>query len=88
MTVSERDNIVAQNKKHVEALFSEYQPTTGVGSPIERVRLTLSRDGRHILIPKYIATASAFTAMLDYPSVEDYIEDKGYNKDQIYDIIT
>lgn len=88
MTVSERDNIIAQNKKHVEALFSEYQPTTGVGSPIERVRLTLSRDGRHILIPKYIATASAFTAMLDYPSVEDYIEDKGYDKDEIYDVIT
>lgn len=88
MTAQERDRIIAENKKHFAALFSDYNPMTGVGSPIERVRLTLTRDGKHILIPAYIATSSAFAEMLGFPTLEDYIESKNLNRDDVYDVIT
>lgn len=88
MSDSEVLSIIEENKKHVSALFSEYDPMTGVGSPIERVRMTLTKDGRYILIPKYIATASAFSEMLSFPSLEDYIDAKHLRKDDVYDVIT
>lgn len=88
MTTQERDRIIEDNKQHFASLFSEYNPITGVGSPIDRVRLTLTRDGRHILIPAYIASSSAFTEMLGYPTLEDYIEGKRLNRDDVYDVIT
>lgn len=88
MSDSEVLSIIEENKKHVSALFSEYDPMTGVGSPIERVRLTLTKDSRYILIPKYIATASAFSEMLSFPSLEDYIDAKHLRKDDVYDVIT
>ena len=75
MSDREVRNILEENKRHNAILFSEYDPLTGVGSPIERVRLTLTRDGRHIYIPKYIASASAFDTMLQHPTLEDYIEE-------------
>lgn len=88
MSDSEVLSIIEENKKHVSSLFSEYDPMTGVGSPIERVRMTLTKDGRYILIPKYIATASAFSEMLSFPSLEDYIDAKHLRKDDVYDVIT
>lgn len=88
MNRSEVEKIIEENKSHKEALFSEYDPTTGVGSPIDRVKLTLTRDGRYILIPKYIATASAFQAMLNYHTLEDYIEESKLDRNEVYDIIT
>lgn len=88
MSEQERDRIIKENKQHFASLFSEYNPMTGVGSPIDRVRLTLTRDGKHILIPAYIASSSAFTEMLDYPTLEDYIERKNLNRDDVYDVIT
>lgn len=88
MSDSEVLSIIEENKKHVSSLFSEYDPMTGIGSPIERVRLTLTKDGRYILIPKYIATASAFSEMLSFPSLEDYIDAKHLRKDDVYDVIT
>ena len=88
MTAQERDRIIEENKKHFAALFSDYNPMTGVGSPIDRVRLTLTRDGKHILIPAYIASSSAFTEMLGHPTLEDYIESKNLNRDDVYDVIT
>lgn len=88
MNEQERDRIIKENKQHFASLFSEYNPMTGVGSPIDRVRLTLTRDGKHILIPAYIASSSAFTEMLDYPTLEDYIERKNLNRDDVYDVIT
>lgn len=88
MSEQERDRIIKENKQHFASLFSEYNPMTGVGSPIDRVRLTLTRDGKHILIPAYIASSSAFTEMLDYPTLEDYIESKNLIRDDVYDVIT
>jgi hypothetical protein len=88
MTGAERDRIIEENKQHFASLFSEYNPMTGVGSPIDRVRLTLTRDGKHILIPAYIASSSAFTEMLGHPTLEDYIESKNLNRDDVYDVIT
>lgn len=88
MSEQERDRIIKENKQHFASLFSEYNPMTGVGSPIDRVRLILTRDGKHILIPAYIASSSAFTEMLDYPTLEDYIERKNLNRDDVYDVIT
>lgn len=88
MNANEVDKIIAQNKIHNDALFSEYDPLTGIGSPIERVKLTLSRDKRYILIPSYIASATLFAEILQYESLEDYIEDKELNKDEILDVVT
>ena len=88
MTEAERDRIIEENKQHFASLFSDYNPMTGVGSPIDRVRLTLTRDGKHILIPAYIASSSAFTEMLGHPTLEDYIESKNLNRDDVYDVIT
>ena len=88
MSDREVRNILEENKRHNAILFSEYDPLTGVGSPIERVRLTLTRDGRHIYIPKYISTASAFEPILQHPTLEDYIEDNNLNRDDVYDVVT
>ena len=88
MTEAEVQRIIKENESHVATLFSEYDPTTGVGSPIERVRLTLSHDGRYILIPKYITTSSVFAEILGYDSLEDYIESKKLDKEEVYDVIT
>lgn len=88
MSDNEVRNIIEENKEHYNALFSEYDPLTGVGSPIERVRLSLTREGHHIYIPKYIASASAFAKMLQYPSIEDYIQENNYSRDEIHDVIT
>ena len=88
MSDREVRNILEENKRHNAILFSEYDPLTGVGSPIERVRLTLTRDGRHIYIPKYISTASAFEPILQHPTLEDYIEEYNLNRDDVYDVVT
>lgn len=88
MSESEVKSIIEENRRHNEALFSEYDPLTGVGSPIERVRLNLADDGRHILIPKYIASASAFAEMLQYPNLEEYIQARHLSRDDVHDVIT
>lgn len=88
MTTSEVNQIISENEAHREKLFSKYDPATGVGSPIERVRLNLTRSGKYVLIPKYIATSSAFEQMLQYDSIEDYIEINNFDKDEVYEVIT
>lgn len=87
MREKEVNRIIEENKRHNEALFSEYDPTNGIGSPIERVRLSLT-DDKYILIPKYIATASAFQAMLKYKTLDEYITVHRLNRNDVYDIIT
>jgi hypothetical protein len=88
MNSVEVNRIIAENKAHVAALFSEYDPLTGVGSPIERVRMTLTEDGKHIYIPKYIASSSAISEMLNYSNVDEYITSHNLIKDETYEIIT
>ncbi len=88
MNAKEVDRIIAQNTINKEELFSEYDPLTGLGSPIERVRLNLTNDGRHIYIPSYIASATLFSEILQCTSLEEYIESKNINKDEILDVIT
>ena len=88
MTVSEVKQIISENNKHREALFSKYDPATGIGSPIERVKLTLTREGDYVLIPKYIASSSAFAQMLQYGSVEEYIETNKFDKYEVFEVIT
>ena len=87
MSEQEVTRIIEENKKHVEALFSEYDPLTGIGSPIERVRLNLTKQGRYILIPKYISTAPAIAEMLTFSSLDDYIQHKNLQKDEVYDAL-
>lgn len=87
MSESEVLHIIEENKRHFDALFSEYDPLTGVGSPIERVRLNLTSEGKYILIPKYISTASAIKEMLDYSCLEEYIEAKHLTHDEVYDVL-
>lgn len=88
MTTSEVESIIAENKEHNKALFSEYDPITGIGSPIERVRMTLTRDGKYILIPKYISSATALSDMLSYGCVDDYIEAKHLDRNAVHELIT
>jgi hypothetical protein len=88
MTSSEVQKIIDDNKIHREALFSHYDPATGVGSPIERTRLNLTRSGKYVLIPRYIATSSAFAKMLEYDSLEDYIEENNFVKEEVYEVVT
>ncbi|MBP3573697.1 MAG: hypothetical protein J6J71_03715, partial [Prevotella sp.] len=87
MSESEVLHIIEENKRHFDALFSEYDPLTGIGSPIERVRLNLTSEGKYILIPKYISTASAIKEMLDYSCLEEYIEAKHLTHDEVYDVL-
>ena len=88
MTTSEVERILRENKEHNKALFSKYDPLTGVGSPIERVRMTLTREGNYILIPKYIASATAIADMLSYESVDDYIEARHLDRVAVHESIT
>lgn len=88
MSEAEIQKILKENDIHKAALFSEYDPLTGLGSPIPRVRLNVSRDGRHIFIPHYIAESSVIKEILNYDSVEDYINDKGLDRNETFEIIT
>lgn len=85
MTDSEVQRIIEENKGHRKALFSEYDPVTGIGSPIERTRFYLSKD-RYVLIPKYVADAEVFQDILEYNSLDDYIEKNNLDRDDVYDM--
>lgn len=88
MTTSEVDRIIKENEEHNKVLFSDYDPLTGVGSPIERVRMTLTRDGKYILIPKYISSSSVVSDILSYECVEDYIEARNLDSGAVQEAIT
>lgn len=88
MTSSEVSNIIEQNKAHRKALFSEYNPITGIGSPIEREKLYLSHDGRHLLLPKYMMDSDILQSIRKYDCLDDYIVAHGLDRQNIYDQLT
>lgn len=88
MTGSEVSNIIEQNKAHRKALFSEYNPITGIGSPIEREKLYLSHDGRHLLLPKYMMDSDILQSIRKYDCLDDYIVAHGLDRQNIYDQLT
>lgn len=88
MSPSEVKAIIEDNKVHRQALFSDYVPEIGIGSPIERTRLTLTRSGNHIFIPKYVADSEVMQIILRYPSVEEYAEENSLNKESVFDDLT
>lgn len=85
MTESEVQKIIDENKDHRKALFSDYDPVTGVGSPIERIRFYLSKD-RYVLIPKYVADAEIFQDIFSCGCLDDYIERNNLDKEDVYDM--
>lgn len=88
MTSSEVSSIIEQNKAHRKALFSEYNPITGIGSPIEREKLYLSHDGRHLLLPKYMMDSDILQSIRKYDCLDDYIAAHGLDRQNIYDQLT
>ena len=85
--------IIKENEKHYQALFSEYDPVTGVGSPIRRVKLVLSKDGQKessILLPYYVAKAEIISDILEnYESVEEYLRfHNEVSKEDMYNALT
>jgi hypothetical protein len=86
MTAREIRRIITENKKHRETLFSEYNPVTGQGSPIPRVKLYLT-SGKYILIPEYLAATPALTDILSYGSVSEYVEAKNLNAKEFNEVL-
>lgn len=68
--------IIEQNREHVCKLFATYNPLTGEGSPIERVRLYFEL-GSYVLIPTYMAQAPTVAEIIAVGSVEQYAASKG-----------
>lgn len=79
MRAAEVDSIIARNREHNRILFSEYDPTKGIGSPIAREKLYLT-DKSYILIPYYLARTEQMQDIMACGSVEKYAESKGIDK--------
>lgn len=84
MSEAEVDRIIAENRKHNELLFSEYDPTTGIGSPIEREKFYLSNEGHYVLLPKYMMDSDIMKTISTYGCLDEYIEAHGLDKEEIY----
>lgn len=68
--------ILAQNEIRVKRLFASYNPLTGEGSPIERVRLYFTSDS-YVLIPVYMAITPTVAAIIAAGGVERYAVAEG-----------
>ena len=67
---------LTQNEEHKSRLFAHYNPLTGEGSPIERVRLYFSSES-YVLIPTYMAQTPTVAAIIDAGGVEQYAAREG-----------
>lgn len=85
MTGSEVSAIIEENKAHRAALFSRYDPMTGEGSPIRRVKMRLSADGRYVLLPYYMADSGIVKDILQFGCFDEYIAARGMDKTDAYD---
>ena len=74
--VSDVRAIIEQNRVHVSKLFAPYNPLTGEGSPIERVRLYFTQ-GSYVLIPTYMAQTPTVAEIIAAGSVEQYAAREG-----------
>lgn len=88
MNASEVTRIIEANKEHRASLFSEYDPITGIGSPIRREKIMLSHDGRHILLPYYMAESAVIKDICRFECFDDYIASYGLNRDEAYEQLT
>lgn len=73
--------ILAQNEIRVKRLFASYNPLTGEGSPIERVRLYFTSDS-YVLIPVYMAITPTVAAIIAAGGVERYAVAEGIDPGQ------
>lgn len=71
MTEGEVREILRLDAEHNRRLRAPYNPLTGEGSPIERVRLDFD-DSSYVLIPAYMACTPTVRAMLDAGGVARY----------------
>lgn len=86
MRVAEVDSIITRNREHNRILFSEYDPTKGIGSPIAREKLYIT-DKSYILIPYYLARTEQMRDIMACGSVEKYAESKGIDKSVFRQVI-
>lgn len=87
MTDEAISNIIAQNKEHRQALFDYYNPVTGEGSPIPRVKLYLD-DSRYILLPEYMTANSVFADIMRCGSVADYVSKNRLERQKFNEALT
>lgn len=92
-TSSRIQDIIKENESHYQALFSKYDPVTGEGSPIKRVKLVLTKSGdreSYILLPSYVAQANVISDIIGkYASAEEYLKaHPDIQPNDLYDAIT
>lgn len=75
--------ILAQNEIRVKRLFAPYNPLTGKGSPIERVRLYFTPDS-YVLIPAYMAATPTVAAIIAAGGVGCYATAEGIDLGTMY----
>lgn len=75
--------ILAQNEIRVKRLFAPYNPLTGEGSPIERVRLYFTPDS-YVLIPAYMAATPTVAAIIAAGGVGCYATAEGIDLGTMY----
>lgn len=73
---SDVKSILSRNEEHKVRLFAPYNPLTGAGSPIKRVRLYFSPES-YVLIPVYMAQAPTIAEIITVGSVGQYAARKG-----------
>lgn len=86
MGESEITNILTRNEEYKERFSALYNPLTGEGSPIERVKLYFSL-GSYVLIPIYMAQTATVAAIIEAGNVEHYAAREGIAPDVMYGVV-
>ena len=76
MTDAQIREILRLDASHVRRMFAPYNPLTGEGSPLDRVRLYFDGDN-YVLIPSYMARTPTVGAILGAGGVRRYADLSG-----------
>lgn len=86
MGESELRSLLARNEEHKARLFAPYNPLTGEGSPIARVRLYFTSES-YVLIPTYMARTPTVGAIIDAGGVERYAAREGIDAEVLRGVV-
>lgn len=82
MTDKEVGTVLTENRRRLADLLAPYNPLTGEGSPLSRVRLSFDQR-RSVLIPEYLVRTGPVAAMLKAGSVRKYAATTGMDYNEL-----
>lgn len=82
MKKEECDKILEVNRARLRSQKSRYDPYSGVGSPIERVRLRINADD-YMLVPKRMTESDTISEIIKCGSIDSYCKRKGIGEESV-----